>query len=169
MRKLQFESGKLYHVYNRGTDGRPIFSDDSDYARFIHGLFVFNDTASVPHAFYQPLIDDLQSYEAEPRNFSVGKYRTRPVSHRELIVKIHCFCLMRNHFHLLLEPIIDGGIPKFMQKLGTGYTMYFNARSERKGVLFQGAFKAVALEGEAHFIHLPYYIHANPLDYFDRG
>lgn len=51
-----------------------------------------------------------------------------------------------------------------MQKLGTGYTMYFNQKYERVGGLFQGRFKAVPVNEESHFIHLPYYIHSNPLD-----
>lgn len=71
---------------------------------------------------------------------------------------------MPNHFHLLVKQRQDGGIIKFMQKLGTGYTMYFNKKNERVGGLFQGSFKAVLVNNDAHFIHLPYYIHANPLD-----
>jgi len=51
-----------------------------------------------------------------------------------------------------------------MQKLGTGYTMYFNQRYERVGPLFQGRFKAKLVNQESHLIHLPYYIHCNPLD-----
>lgn len=51
-----------------------------------------------------------------------------------------------------------------MHKLGTGYTNYFNQKYERTGSLFQGTYKAVAVTGESHFIHLPYYIHINPLD-----
>ena len=51
-----------------------------------------------------------------------------------------------------------------MQKFGTGYTMYFNKKQERTGSLFQGSYKAVPVSREVHFIHLPYYIHFNPLD-----
>lgn len=51
-----------------------------------------------------------------------------------------------------------------MQKLGTGYTNYFNKKYERVGSLFQGRFKAVLISEEAHFIHLPFYIHTNPID-----
>jgi putative transposase len=50
-----------------------------------------------------------------------------------------------------------------MQKLGTGYTMYFNQKHNRVGGLFQGRFKAINIDGEVHFIHLPHYIHTNPL------
>ena len=96
--------------------------------------------------------------EVEPQ------YIERERKSRKLLVKILAFCLMPNHFHLLLQQVKDGGIIKFMQKLGTGYTMYFNKVYERVGSLFQGRFKAVLVNQESHFIHLPYYIHCNPLD-----
>ena len=83
---------------------------------------------------------------------------------RKLLVEIMAFCLMPNHFHLLVRQKQDKGISSFMQKLGTGYAMYFNQKYKRSGVLFQGKFKAVLIKNESHFIHLPYYIHCNPLD-----
>jgi len=70
---------------------------------------------------------------------------------------------MPNHFHLLIKQRGTGGIVTFMQKLGTGYTNYFNKKYDRVGSLFQGRFKAVLVEEDRHFIHLPYYLHANPL------
>jgi len=76
---------------------------------------------------------------------------------------------MPNHYHLLLRQKRDGGIVQFMQKLGTGYTMYFNQKYERVGGLFQGRFKAVVVEEEPHFIHLPHYIHLNPLSLVESG
>jgi len=56
-----------------------------------------------------------------------------------------------------------------MHKIGTGYTMYFNQKYKRVGGLFQGRFKAVLVKRDAYFIHLPYYIHLNPLDIIYRG
>ena len=71
---------------------------------------------------------------------------------------------MPNHFHLLLRQKKDGGIARFMQKLGTGYTMSFNKKHKRVGHLFQGAFKAILVDKQNHFLNLPYYVHLNPLD-----
>ena len=73
---------------------------------------------------------------------------------------------MPNHFHLMVRQLQEGGIVKLMQKIGTGYVMYFNQKYERVGGLFQGRFKAKLLEREAHFLYLPYYIHFNPLDLY---
>ncbi|MDE2144812.1 MAG: transposase [Patescibacteria group bacterium] len=76
---------------------------------------------------------------------------------------------MPNHFHLLLEQKEENGIIKFMQKLGTGYTNYFNKKYERVGGLFQGRFKATHVNNNTHFLHLPFYIHTNPLDLIYRS
>ena len=73
---------------------------------------------------------------------------------------------MPNHFHLFLRQAVDSGISRFMQKLGTGYTMYFNQKHDRVGGLFQGGFKAARIERESHFLYLPHYIHLNPLDLY---
>ena len=85
-----------------------------------------------------------------------------------MLVEILAFTLMPNHFHFILQQKKENGIVKFMQKLGTGYAMYFNKKYKRVGGLFQGSYKAVLLENDAHFIYLPFYVHANPLKIY-RG
>jgi len=83
---------------------------------------------------------------------------------RKLLVEILVFCLMPNHFHLMVKQKVNGGITLFMRKLGTGYTNYFNQKYKRVGPLFQGKYKIVHLYQDAHFLYLPYYIHLNPLE-----
>jgi putative transposase len=60
--------------------------------------------------------------------------------------------------------MIKNGVALFMQKLNGGYVQYFNQRHERTGTLFERKYKSVLVDNQAHFIHLPYYIHLNPLD-----
>ncbi|XOB41493.1 MAG: transposase [Candidatus Nealsonbacteria bacterium] len=91
----------------------------------------------------------------------VNQYIKKP---RKLIVEILAFCLMPNHFHLLLRQREEGGLTKFMRKIGVGYANYFNQKYKRSGTLFQGRYKLVLVNSELHFVHLPYYIHFNPLD-----
>lgn len=156
MKKPQFSEGQIYHVYNRGVEKRSIFLSDKDYRRFIHNLFESNDEAPVLNSGY---------------NFVVGnesQLKPNKGKKRKLLVDIMIFTLMPNHFHLLLKQRIENGVVKFMQKLGTGYTMYFNKKYNRVGGLFQGSFKAVLVNKQAHFLHLPYYIHTNPLKHY-RG
>lgn len=77
--------------------------------------------------------------------------------------------MMPNHYHLLLEPVVEDGIPRFMKKLNMGYAKYFNKKYERTGALFEGRYKSVLIDSEAHFTHLPFYIHLNPLDLVTPG
>jgi len=148
-------TGEIFHILNRGVDKRNIFLDDQDYFRFIHDLFEFNDINPAFNLGY--LLSRNKNQSIDFRN----QYDKKP---RKLIVEILAFCLMPNHFHLLVKQKENGGITKFMRKLGAGYANYFNQKYERTGTLFQGKYKAVLVNREAHFIHLPYYIHFNPLD-----
>lgn len=143
MQKPAFVNNHFYHIYNRGVEKRQIFMDESDYFRFIHNLFEFNDTAPAG-------------------KFSNGLDFTN--KKRDLLVRIHAFCLMPNHYHIILEQLQNGGIQLFMRKLGTGYSMYFNEKYERVGSLFQNRFKAIIVEHDQYLLGLLRYIHLNPLD-----
>lgn len=145
---------EIYHVLNRGVDKRKIFMDDKDFYRFVHDLFEFNDQQRVRDS----------GYYFNNRAVGVHDYLMKKRESRKLLVKIYAFCLMPNHYHLLLSPMIKNGVSMFMQKLNGGYVQYFNQRQERTGTLFERRYKAVLVENQAHFIHLPYYIHLNPLD-----
>src|SRR3989344_795363 len=149
-RKITFVEKELYHICNRGVEKRDIFLDDKDYFRAIHDLYEFNDTSPALNLYYKTA--SLQSYETRSRKM------------RNPIVEILAFVLMPNHYHLLLRQTKENGIVEFMQKFGGGYAMYFNKKYERVGSLFQGPFKAIHVINNAHFLHLPFYIHANPLD-----
>ncbi len=138
---------EIYHIYNRGVEKRNIFMDDRDRFRFIHDLYEFNDKNPAPNSYY------LKSSEVE----------LRKDRNRELLVEILAFCLMPNHFHLMLRQVSENGITEFMRKMGTGYTNYFNTRNERVGPLFQGKYKATLIQKEGHYSILPHYIHLNPL------
>ena len=72
---------------------------------------------------------------------------------------------MKNHYHLLLSPLVEDGIALFMKKVNAGYSKYFNEKYERVGTLWQGRHKKILIERNTHFIYIPFYIHLNPLDY----
>ncbi len=156
MQKPLFAQDNYYHIYNRGVEKRTIFLDDFDRFRFIHDLFEFNDTAPAGKFSKGRFPSASKQSEVEPPIV---------IPPRIPLVKIHCFCLMPNHYHMLVEQVRDGGIIAFMKKLGTGYTMYFNEKYDRVGPLFQGRFKAVHVTEETHLRYLPLYIHLNPLDH----
>ncbi len=159
-------ANQIYHVYNRGVDKRKIFLNDRDYLRCIHDLFEFNDEKP---AFNAGFYYDRLPHTKIPTIDFVNQYMKSKREPRKLIVEIMAFCLMPNHFHLLLKPLIEGGLTLFMRKFGCGYANYFNKKYERSGALFQGRYKAVRLTKDSHFIHIPYYIHLNPLDLVEVG
>lgn len=153
-RKIEFNEGEFFHVYNRGTQKMEIFSDSSDYARFVHYLYSFNVLLPDPN-LARKLNDEGQAFIISELN--------------NPLVDIAAFCLMPNHFHMLLRQRRKSGITQFMQKLGTAYTMYFNSRNQRTGVLFQGKFKAVHVQEHRYLSHLVRYIHLNPVDLYESG
>ena len=146
-------AGIIYHVLNRGVDKRKIFMEERDYVRFVHNLYIFNDK--------EPVSDTLYTLK---NSMDIGRPYMREHRERKLLVDILAFVLMPNHYHLLLMPHSDMALPLFMKKLNMGYAKYFNEKYERGGALFQGRYKAIPILRDAHFIHIPYYIHLNPLD-----
>jgi putative transposase len=141
---------ELYHVLNRGVEKRTIFLDTSDHARFVHNLYEFNDSAPANN-------DRRLAQMIEIRSQSFGG--------RKKIVDLHGWCLMGNHYHLLLSERVENGISDFMRKINVGYAMYFNEKYQREGTLFQGKTKKIHIANDAHFLHILHYIHLNPLDF----
>ena len=163
MRNIKFASDQIYHIYNRGVEKRSIFTADEDYLRFIHNLFEFNDTRpAVPSN-----IKFSSRYPGKTIKSAIISQcldsRLLNIAQRKRLIDIFAFCLMPNHFHLLIQQKSENGIEKFMHKLGSGYANYFNKKYQRVGSLFQGRFKATMIEKDAHFLHIPNYIHCNPL------
>jgi len=79
------------------------------------------------------------------------------------IVYIGAYCLMPNHFHILIAEKEKGGISKFMQKLSTAYVMYYNQKYGRTGGLFEGKFKSEYLFEDRYLKYIFSYIHLNPV------
>ncbi|MFA6519673.1 MAG: transposase [Candidatus Paceibacterota bacterium] len=145
---------ELYHVLNRGVDGRKLFLDSQDYVRFIHNLFEFNDSAPSVGSARRDICDT-----------NVGPRRSYI---RKRLVEIHGWVLMKDHYHLIISELIEGGLLKFMMKVNVGYAKYYNERYTRHGHLFQGKTKKIRIERAAHFLYILHYVHLNPLDYL-RG
>ena len=141
----------LYHALNRGVEKRTLFLDDQDRARFVHDMYEFNDTAPAGNAYrlFNPMME----------------IRSPSSRQREQVVDIHGWCLMGNHYHLLLSERIENGLSLFLRKLNVGYAMYFNEKYKRSGTLFQGRTKKLRINSEAYFLHILHYIHLNPLDF----
>ena len=146
-RNIIFIPNEYYHCYCRGTEKRKVFLSKTDYQRFIHLLFVCN-SKKIIH-----LSDHKKKSFAE----------IFEIEREETLVEIGAYCLMPNHFHILLKEREDGNISLFMQKLMTAYTMYFNKKYERTGSLFESKFRAQHANENIYLKYLFSYIHLNPV------
>lgn len=140
--KAIFQTGSLYHIYNRGVEKRKIFMDDSFYRKFLNNLWDFNDARPSPDNRI---------------------HRDRNSVDRQKLVEIYGYVLMPNHYHLVIRQLVDGGIERYMRKVGIGYAMYFNTRENRVGPLFQGRFRVRTIEDDTQLLQLFRYIYLNPL------
>ena len=146
LRKIPFVNNEIYHIYNRGTDKRIVFQNESDYKRFLDSVIELN-TKNPFGGLY------LKSF--------LGENNIKNIDHKNKLVEIIAYCLNPNHFHLMLRQFADNGISKFMQRLGTGYTLYFNNQNRRNGSLFQGKFKSIHVDTNEYLIYLSTYINLN--------
>lgn len=141
-----FANQQIYHIFNRGVEKRTTFLDKRDYQRFLETMDYYRKKG--PSVRF--------SYKDRPAMINTNK-------NDSLLVEILSFCLMPNHFHLLLRQVEEKGITTFLNKLSNSYTKYFNTRHKRVGPLFQGSFKAIRAEDDEQLLHVSRYIHLNPL------
>lgn len=148
----KYVEGGFYHVYNRGVERRRIFLDDQDYRVFL-GL----------QKYYLSKPQE-QETQAHPLSEVAGfePVRARPLQSLYQKVELHTYCLMPNHFHLLLKQIEKNGMESLLRRTLTTYAMYFNRRYDRVGHLFQGPYKAAIVENDNYLLHLSRYIHSDP-------
>lgn len=144
-RPIPFIEQGIYHILNRGVNKQLIFSDERDYSRFLQTLYYYQFSGPKPK---------FSTY----KRFQKNDFESNPK-----IIEIICFCLMPNHFHLMLRQLSEGGVVEFMSKVTNSYTKYFNTRHSRTGYLVQGEFKAVYIETDEQLLHTSRYIHLNPL------
>jgi REP element-mobilizing transposase RayT len=142
----KFEINQQYHLYARGVDKRDIFLSEYDYLRFMALLHVCNQKKKVKlETVNKNNLHDYFYIIIEP------------------IVKIDQYCLMPNHFHILCTEITEGGISKFMQKVLSGYTGYFNKKHNREGALLSSTYKIKHVNNDLYAQYLMKYIYYNPL------
>lgn len=164
-RKIQLETGQIYHIVIRALDDNLIFKNIRDYYRGIFCLYEFNNLKPVNISIRRR---DRAIEKKKEKLIELGA-RTIFVDEREKMVEVLAFCFMPNHIHILIKQIKDGGISKFMQKVGGGYGRYFNDKYQRKGHVFQDAFVAVHIEDDRQFMAVVSYIFTNPIALIEPG
>ena len=144
-----FAKGSIYHIYNRGNNKEVIFRDDQDYRAFLFRLGLVLGIEK----------EDLNKSEITKS----PKSRVRIKGLEPNSFKIHAFCLMPNHFHMLIEQCGDESISKLILKISTSFSKYINLKHKRVGYVFQDRFKSVCIETNPQLMLISSYIHMNPV------
>jgi len=145
-------TGEIYHIFNRSVGQQSIFLNSSFYTRFCN-LMSYYRFEKPPYRFSEYIRLPMQA-QLESHN---------RLTSQEQLVDILTFCIMPNHFHILLRQKQDDGIRRFATIIQNGYAKYFNTKIKRHGAVFQSMFKAVRIETDEQFLHVARYIHLNPL------
>lgn len=145
-----YQDEGIYHLYNRGVDRREVFGDEQDYATFLWNLEQYL-------APYDPV--PKPGFKADHPRIQRHKREMSLYGQVELLA----YCLMPNHFHLMVRQHVPDGIVKLMRRVCTNYSMYFNKKYGRQGSLWETIYKGVVVEGEGQMIALARYIHLNPV------
>lgn len=152
IRRVPLATNYYYHVFNRSVGKVPVFKYQNDYQRALELLnyYRYNNTP-LPFSKFKKLSE---------------KERSEILSSLEdkakFLVEIVAFCLMPNHFHLLLKQLTKEGIKTFLGNFQNSYAKYFNIKYQRTGALFQNSFKTILIEDDPQLLHLSRYIHLNP-------
>lgn len=142
----------VYHLLNRGNYSQDIFTNKRDYRRFMKTVFYYQNSS--------PPLRFSHYIRLPPKERAL--INTRLGQKTSWLVKLHCYCLMPNHFHFLVTQMKPFGVEKFMGNIQNSYTRYINTKNERPGTLFQGPYRLVPVETDEQLLHLSRYIHLNP-------
>lgn len=151
--KKYVENG-YYHVYNRGVEKRIIFEDEQDYKVFLRYLKEILSPVDSK--------DNIATLSVRGQSYEIP---SRPLKNYNEEIDLLVYCLMPNHFHLIIKQNNKDSLQGFMRALMTRYSMYFNKKYNRVGSLFQGRYKAVNINNENYLLHLSRYIHLNPREF----
>lgn len=165
LRDAPLLSENVYHIYNRGAHKADIFFENVDYERFKLLLYLANSKEPVHVA------NTLKRYRDKGRTF-ISIYSEEKID--QPLVDVLSYALMPNHFHLVLRQKAENGITEYMRKVSTAYTMYFNAKNDHSGTVFQGRFQSRYVDTGDYLRWLFAYVALNPLDvgfpgWKDRG
>ena len=146
--RATFYPGGYFHVYNRGVAKQPLFLDTHDYRHFLETLSFYLDSTQIRR---------LSKTGAKDRRLL---FAVQPI---DPLVTVVAYCLMPNHFHLVLREEREKGVSTYMQRAMNSYTRAFNTKYRRVGTVFQGVFSAVGVSSDQQLLHVCRYVYLNPV------
>lgn len=148
--KRKFYDGEIYHICNKSISNYQIFSKDYNCQRFIELLDYYNHL-KVRYKYSIAL--QLNTYE----------YINCLFPRIDQIVKIISYCIMPDHYHLLLKILNSDLFSLYISNINNSYTRFFNLKNHRKGPLWQSRFRSVLIKNNEQLLHTIRYIHLNPV------
>lgn len=145
-------NGEIYHLFNRGIDRRSIFTTKREYERMMTAIW-----------FYRYVHPSTNLSQYLDWGIEQKHVYEKTLEKKFLQISLLAYCLMPNHFHLVVRQELQDGISRFLANITNSYTKYFNLKRKRVGPLLQGTFKAVRVETDKQFVHLTRYVHLNPV------
>lgn len=139
----------VYHIYNRGIDGRIIFADEEDYHKFLE------------------VLEKYLTREDEEKDSIYKKERPYLKKKKEQMnltddAKMLALCLRPDHFHLLIWQKTEAAMTALMRRAITHYSMYYNRKYQRSGPVFENVYRAVGVEPGEKALLMTKYIHTSP-------
>ena len=160
MRILRIAPGEHYHIFNRAVGKQVIFHDFGDYARFLFLILYLQAPIKILH-IGRAAKDFLKCFGQGGQSSALTMGYEKEIMKKRR-VELVAFCLMPNHFHLIIKELEERGTASYMQRVLTAYAKYYNTKYEKSGHVFQGPYKAVYIEDDRQLLYLSAYIHRNP-------
>ncbi len=148
----KYIQGEFYHIFNKSIANFKIFGDLDNCQRFLDTLCFYNNRFQ-DESFSDFLIKNKDFYNKSLLKEDVENYS---------FVKFISYCIMPDHYHLLVKVLLDNSLSKYISKVENSFTRYFNIKFNRKGPLWQTNFKSVRVKNNEQLLHLTRYIHLNP-------
>ncbi|HEY4474096.1 MAG TPA: transposase [Candidatus Paceibacterota bacterium] len=146
--------GEYHHLYNRGVHKMTIFRDKADYIKFLFSILYLQSPILIPNSFRI-----INAFSPDGFPFALEE-QEQIVKAR--FVELVAFCIMPNHFHLLVREVVEGGIAAYMQRVSLSYTNHFNAKYATSGHVFENRYKSKRIQDDQQLMYLSAYIHRNP-------
>lgn len=146
----KFVNGEIYHIFNKSIANFKILNSVSSYFRFIAILHYYNSVN---------LTLSYSDYLRKNKEYLFDNLLYPGVNG---VLKFIAYCLMPDHYHLIVKVLNEKYVYQYMNNIGNSYTRYFNTKFKRKGPLWQSAYKDVRIKDNEQFIHVTRYVHINP-------
>ncbi len=144
-----FAKGEIFHICNKSIANYGIFKDLDNCQRFVQALDYYNN-----HNYDKNLGKYLKKHDDyRPQLLDLDK---------NSFVKFISYCVMPDHYHLVIKILKGGIISKYINDLENSYSRYFNVKFDRKGPLWQNHFKAVRVKSNEQLLHVVRYVNINP-------